>query len=247
VLEVADVVVRYGRIPALKGVSFQVRRGETVLLMGPNGAGKSTMANSIAGLLVPERGAITFNGASLRRPPHEVVRCGVSLVAEGRRIFPLQSVEDNVQLGGFVHRHDRRLVSETMDEVWRLFPVLRAKRTALASTLSGGEQQMLAVGQALMARPSLLICDEPSLGLSPRAAEALFARLGEVNRSGTTILLLEQRVRMALPIAHRGYIMETGSITFEGDRRALERNPRVMEGYLGSGQPDPRGAVSGDR
>ena len=232
-LELTDVTVSYGAVRAVQEVSLRVAAGEIVLLMGHNGAGKSTIAKTIAGLLKPQSGTIRLHGRSLVLPPHRVVQRGVSLVAEGRRIFPLQTVEDNLLLGGFVHRQHADRVAETLEEVRELFPVLAAKRRALASTLSGGEQQMLAIGQALMARPTFLICDEPSLGLAPRIMEELFARLEEINRRGTTILLLEQRVRMALALASRGYVIETGHIVLEGSRSELGRDPRVIESYLG--------------
>jgi branched-chain amino acid transport system ATP-binding protein len=237
VLEVADLEVSYGAVKAVRGVSFGVAEGEIVLLMGPNGAGKSTIAMTIAGLLRPDAGTIRFDGAPLHGPAHQVLRRGVSLVAEGRRIFPLQTVEDNLLLGAFVHRLDRRGVAGALREIHELFPVLAAKRRALASTLSGGEQQMLAVGQALMARPRLLICDEPSLGLSPRVAQELFKRLERINQEGMSVLLLEQRVSLALPIARRGCVIEAGRIVLEGTRSALELESRVIESYLG-GVPD---------
>ena len=244
-LEVADLEVSYGAVKVVRGVSFRVAEGEIVLLMGPNGAGKSTIAMTIAGLLRPDAGTIRFRGESLAGPAHHVLRRGLSMVAEVRRICPLQTVEDNLLLGAFIHRHDRRRVVDAMTEVQELFPVLGAKRRALASTLSGGEQQMLAVGQALMARPRLLICDEPSLGLSPRLAQELFTRLERINREGVSVLLLEQRVSIALPIARRGYVIETGRIVLEGTRSELGRDPRVIESYLGGVREDVRAASDG--
>jgi branched-chain amino acid transport system ATP-binding protein len=245
VLELTDVTVAYGAVRAVERVSLRVDRGEVVLLVGHNGAGKSTIAKTIAGLLRPETGAIRLDGRSLILPPHEVVRRGVSLVPEGRRIFPLQTVEDNLILGAFLHRRQKARVAEAMAKVIALFPVLARKRQALASTLSGGEQQMLAIGQALMVGPAFLICDEPSLGLAPRIAEELFAGLQEINRQGATILLLEQRVRMALMIAGRGYVLETGRVVLEGTRAELEEDPRVIEAYLGRVREHPSASGRG--
>jgi branched-chain amino acid transport system ATP-binding protein len=232
-LRIDDLTVRYGAIEALSGVSLDVREGEVVTLIGANGAGKSTLLMTVSGLLRAARGAIVFAGQDITRAaPHRVVRMGVAHVPEGRRIFSDLSVEDNLELGAYA-RSSAREVREDRDRVYGLFPQLARMRGRRAGTLSGGEQQMLSIGRGLMARPRLLLLDEPSLGLAPVLVIEIFKALQEINREGATILLVEQNAHMALRIAHRGYVLESGRLALSGTARELEGNPRVREAYLG--------------
>jgi branched-chain amino acid transport system ATP-binding protein len=229
-LEVRDVVTRYGAVEALRGVSLDVREGELVCLLGANGAGKSTLLKSIVGLLAPARGRIVFEGADITgRAPDAILRAGIALVPERRRVFGALTVRDNLLLGGYALRR----AEAGLPEVERLFPVLRARARQLAGTLSGGEQQMLAIGRALMGRPRLLLCDEPSLGLAPLVTQEIIKLLAELPARGTTVLLVEQNARLALRIAKRGYVLETGTITLEGPARELLENEELKAAYLG--------------
>ena len=232
-LRIDDLTVRYGAIEALSGVSLEVRAGEVVTLIGANGAGKSTLLMTVSGLLRPARGAIVFAGEDITHTaPHRIVRLGVAHVPEGRRIFGELSVEDNLELGAYA-RSSTREVREDRGRVYALFPQLARLRGRRAGTLSGGEQQMLAIGRGLMARPRLLLLDEPSLGLAPVLVIEIFKALQEINREGATILLVEQNAHMALRIAHRGYVLESGRLALSGTAQELEGNPRVREAYLG--------------
>ena len=232
-LEVRDLHVYYGPIHALKGVSLSVAEGEIVTLIGANGAGKTTLLRAISGLTPPRRGTIAFEGRSLlRRLPEDIVRLGVSHVPEGRRIFANLTVQENLELGAFLRR-DRAELARDRERVFALFPRLKERLHQVAGTLSGGEQQMLAIGRALMARPRLLLLDEPSLGLAPLLVRTIFDVIKEINGQGTTILLVEQNAHMALSIAHRAYVLETGRIVLEGPAEALRQSEQIRAAYLG--------------
>jgi branched-chain amino acid transport system ATP-binding protein len=232
VLTLDDLHVFYGEIQALKGVALEVRRGEIVALLGNNGAGKTTTLKTISGLLAPRRGHVTLEGAPLTGlPAHAVVLRGVAHVPEGRRIFNRLTVRENLMMGAYRRSDDS--VEGDLDRVFALFPRLKERITQVAGTLSGGEQQMLAIARALMARPRLLLLDEPSMGLAPVLVEQIFETIGDINRQGTTILLVEQNAAMALGIAHRGYVLETGAIALSGPAAALADNPDVRRAYLG--------------
>ncbi|HEY0442837.1 MAG TPA: ABC transporter ATP-binding protein [Candidatus Limnocylindrales bacterium] len=233
-LELRDVHVRYGNIRALQGVSFRVEQGELVALIGSNGAGKTTTLRTISGLLRPSQGSITFEGAEIGRAATDrIVRLGISQAPEGRRIFGSLTVRENLVLGA-VSRSDRSGVTEEMDNVFALFPLLKERLGQAGGTLSGGEQQMLAIGRALMSRPRLLLLDEPSLGLAPLMVERIFATIAELKQQGRTILLVEQNVNHALDVADRAYVMETGRITLDGPAAVLRRDPNVERSYLGA-------------
>jgi branched-chain amino acid transport system ATP-binding protein len=232
-LEIDQIHVTYGVIEALKGVSLRVGRGEIVTLIGANGAGKSTTVRTVAGLLKPTGGKITFEGRDMSRlSSEEVVRAGIALSPEGRLIFPRMSVHENLLMGAYVRR-DRDEIEHDMGRVFQLFPRLSERKNQTGGTLSGGEQQMLAIGRALMARPRLLLLDEPSLGLAPVLTDTIFEVLGEISRQGTTILLSEQNALRALKLANRGYVMETGLIVQEGSAKELLESPDVQKAYLG--------------
>ncbi|HBT48174.1 MAG TPA: ABC transporter ATP-binding protein [Peptococcaceae bacterium] len=232
-LALKDVHVYYGAIHALKGVTLEVKEGEIVTLLGANGAGKSTTLKAISALLQPRSGEIIFDGCRLHRvSAQEVVRMGISHVPEGRRIFANLTVLENLELGAYLRR-DRREVASALDEVWRHFPRLKERQKQLAGTLSGGEQQMLAIGRALMMRPRLLLLDEPSMGLAPLLVKEIFSIIQEINRRGTTILLVEQNVHSALQVAHRGYVLETGRIVLAGSAEELSGSEEVKKAYLG--------------
>ena len=231
-LEVRDLHVYYGKIHALKGISFQVTEGEIVTLLGNNGAGKTTTLKTLSGLLAPRHGDVLLDGGSLLgAPPHGVVQKGITHVPEGRRIFNRLSVLENLTMGAYT-RTDREIAPD-MDGVFTIFPRLKERRTQVAGTLSGGEQQMLAIGRALMARPRLLLLDEPSMGLAPVLVEQIFETVLTINRRGVTVLLVEQNASMALSIARRGYVLETGRIALEGRASELAENPEVRRAYLG--------------
>jgi branched-chain amino acid transport system ATP-binding protein len=231
-LEIEDLHVYYGEIQALKGVALEVRRGEIVTLLGNNGAGKTTTLKSISGLAPPRVGRITLEGEPLTGvPAHDVVRRGIAHVPEGRRIFKRLSVRENLMMGAFPRR-DAGIAAD-LERSLTLFPVLRQRLTQVAGTLSGGEQQMLAVGRALMASPRLLLLDEPSMGLSPVLVEKIFETIVDINKQGTTILLVEQNAAMALAVAHRGYVLETGAVVLAGTAAELAENPEVRRAYLG--------------
>lgn len=234
ILEVQDLHVYYGHVHALKGVSFHVRPGEIVALLGANGAGKSTTLRAISGLVRPRQGDIRWQGRSLRNvPAHAIVSLGVSHAPEGRKVFSTLTVEENLNLGAYTRRRDRDEVARNKERVFALFPRLAERRHQLAGTLSGGEQQMLAIGRALMSSPRLLLLDEPSLGLAPLLVRAIFQTIREINQQGVTILLVEQNVRAALQLAHRAYVLETGRLALEGAAEELRRDPRVRKAYLG--------------
>jgi branched-chain amino acid transport system ATP-binding protein len=232
-LEVEGLEVAYGVIRALKGVTLRVDEGEIVTLIGANGAGKSTTVRTISGLLRPKAGTIHFEGTDLTTlNAEQTVKRGIALAPEGRHIFARMSVHENLVMGTYVRR-DRDRISSDMDRVFDLFPRLRERQTQLGGSLSGGEQQMLAVGRALMAKPRLLLLDEPSLGLAPVLVQAIFDVLAEINKQGTTILLIEQNALMALKLAHRGYVLETGSVVHQGNAAELLESPAVQRAYLG--------------
>jgi len=233
VIELDDVHVYYGAIHALKGVSLNVRAGEIVTLIGANGAGKSTTLRAINGINKPRQGAIRFQGDDITgAAPHVIVKRGIAQSPEGRRLFPRMSVTENLEMGAF-QRSDKENFADDMERVFTLFPRLKERRTQKAGTMSGGEQQMCAIGRALMARPKLLLLDEPSMGLAPIFVERIFETVVEVNRQGTPVLLVEQNALMALDIAHRGYVMETGRIPLEGPASELKTNEQVRKTYLG--------------
>jgi len=228
-----NVSVNYGAIEALKGISLEVRGGEIVTLIGSNGAGKTTTLRSINGLNHPRRGKIVFQGNDITKTPaHEVVKRGISQSPEGRKLFSRMSVVENLEMGAF-QRTDRANFKEDMDRVFTLFPRLAERRTQKAGTLSGGEQQMCAIGRALMARPKLLLLDEPSMGLAPILVEKIFEIVKEINEQGTPILLVEQNALMALDVADRGYVLETGRIALADNAAALKQNEQVRKTYLG--------------
>ena len=233
VLELRDVHVYYGAIHALKGVSLEVRVGEIVTLIGANGAGKSTTLRAINGLNRPRQGTISFDGADITAAsPHTIVKGGIAQSPEGRRLFPRMTVIENLEMGAF-QRTDREQLGPDMERVFELFPRLYERRTQKAGTMSGGEQQMCAIGRALMARPKLLLLDEPSMGLAPIFVEKIFEIVIEINSQGTPVLLVEQNALMALDVARRGYVMETGAITLSGDAATLKNDPKVQKAYLG--------------
>jgi len=233
-LEVRDLHVYYGEIHALKGVSFSVAEGEIVTLLGNNGAGKTTTLRALSGLLAPRTGDVRLDQTSLLSiAPHDIVLKGITHVPEGRRIFNRLSVTENLEMGAYT-RSDRG-IGQDMEQVFAIFPRLKERRVQVAGTLSGGEQQMLAIGRALMARPRLLLLDEPSMGLAPVIVEQIFETILTINRQGVTILLVEQNAAMALSIAGRGYVLETGRIALEGAAAALADNPEVRRAYLGEG------------
>jgi branched-chain amino acid transport system ATP-binding protein len=233
VLEIRDLDAAYGDIRVLSGVSLTVGPGEIVALLGPNGAGKSTLLTAIAGLLRPRAGAIRWQGEDLTAlRAHLVVERGVALVPEGRRLFGTMTVEDNLELGAFAARA-RSGRAAGFERVYALFPDLRDRRRQLVRALSGGQQQMVAVGRALMAQPTLLMLDEPSLGIAPRLVASIFAALGEINRAGVAVFLVEQNVQAALTLAHRAYVLESGRIAAEGAAADLLRDPHVRRAYLG--------------
>jgi branched-chain amino acid transport system ATP-binding protein len=233
-LEVENIQVFYGEIHALKGISLQVEQGEIVALLGNNGAGKTTTLKTISGLLRPRAGRILLEGRAINEvPPHEIVALGVAHAPEGRRIFNRLTVTENLEMGAYL-RSDGA-IGEDIERAFTLFPRLNERRAQVAGTLSGGEQQMLAIGRALMARPRILLLDEPSMGLAPILVEQIFQTVEDINRQGTTILLVEQNAAMALSIAHRGYVLETGNIALQGSAAELQEHPDVKRAYLGEG------------
>lgn len=232
-LRVENLRVKYGNIEVLHGVSLEVKQGEIVTILGANGAGKSTTLLSISGLVRVAAGAIFFENAELQKlRPHDIVKLRIAQVPEGRRIFDTLTVQENLNMGAFV-RKDTHQVNESREWVYQLFPILEERRQQLAGTLSGGEQQMLAIGRGLMNQPRILLLDEPSLGLAPLLVKAIFQTLKQINESGVTILLVEQNARAALKLAHRGYVMEVGRIVLEDTAEALLANPEVQNAYLG--------------
>jgi branched-chain amino acid transport system ATP-binding protein len=233
ILELGDVHTYYGAIHALKGVSLNVREGEIVTMIGANGAGKSTTLRSINGLNHPRKGSISFQGKDITQAaPHDIVKMGIAQSPAGRKLFPRMSVVENLEMGAF-QRDDRKEIREDMDRVFTLFPRLAERKSQKAGTMSGGEQQMCAIGRALMARPKLLLLDEPSMGLAPVLVERIFETLIEINQQGTPILLVEQNALMALDIAQRGYVLETGRVALADNAKSLRENEQVRKTYLG--------------
>ncbi|HML53444.1 MAG TPA: ABC transporter ATP-binding protein [Solidesulfovibrio magneticus] len=232
-LELTAIETFYGNIQALKGVSLKVAQGEIVTLIGANGAGKSTTLMSISGVVHPRKGSIAFMGEDITASTTErIVSMGITQVPEGRMIFPRLTVRENLLMGAYL-RKDKAGIREDEEHAYALFPVLRERRSQMGGTLSGGEQQMLAIGRALMARPKLLLLDEPSLGLAPLVVENIFEIIVQINKDGVTVMLVEQNAQMALQIAHRGYVLETGHVTLEGPGKELLSNPKVRSAYLG--------------
>ncbi len=231
-LEVNDLRVSYGMIEAIKGVSFEVNKGEIIALIGANGAGKTTILHTVSGLLKPSNGSIMFDGHDLvKTPAHKIVSCGMAHVPEGRRIFQQLTVYENLMMGAFTRKDGG--IEETLKNVYEHFPRLEERKKQIAGTLSGGEQQMLAMGRALMSKPSIMLMDEPSMGLSPLYVQEIFAIIREINKKGTTVLLVEQNAKMALEIANRAYVLETGNIRMSGDAKELANNEEVRKAYLG--------------
>jgi branched-chain amino acid transport system ATP-binding protein len=234
-LTLKSVQAGYGRLPVLKGISLHVRPGEVVTLIGGNGAGKTTTLRAISGLLPPRKGAIEFAGQDLTRmAPERIVTLGLALVPEGRRVFRTLSVNANLELGAY-HRRDKSAVRRDLEDIRARFPILQERAHQAAGTLSGGEQQILAIGRALMARPRLLMLDEPSMGLAPRMVTQVYQILAELKAAGTTLLLVEQNARAALKVADRGYVLETGRIILDGSATDLRDDPEVQRAYLGKG------------
>ena len=234
ILELEDVHTYYGSIEALKGITINVRQGEIVTLIGANGAGKSTTLRSINGLNRPRRGTIRFQGDEItNRPAHEIVKLGIAQSPEGRRLFPRMSVLENLQMGAFQRARGDKEMQSDLERVYTLFPRLSERKAQHAGTLSGGEQQMVAIGRALMARPKLLMLDEPSMGLAPIFVERIFDIVREINAQGTPILLVEQNALMALDVANRGYVLETGHVALADDAKTLRNNEQVRKTYLG--------------
>jgi len=232
-LEVRDIEVAYGEILALKGISFTVKEGELVTIIGANGAGKTTILRSVMGLARCRKGAIFFRGKDITQsPPHDRARLGISPVPEGRRVFPDLTVAENLLMGGYT-LEDRKATSDRMEQAFSLFPILRERQAQVGKTLSGGEQQMLAIARALMAQPRVILMDEVSLGLMPIYVEETFRVIRDLHRNGVTILLVEQNARKALAAADRGYVLETGQIVLSGPSQELSTNPQVKKAYLG--------------
>ena len=233
-LEVTDLHTYYGNIEALKGISITVEEGDVVTLIGSNGAGKSTTLRSISGLTPPRQGTIRFNDQEIGEvPPQEIVELGISLSPEGRHVFPRMTVRENLELGAYLRR-DKDGINNDLDRVYSLFPRLKEREKQKGGTMSGGEQQMLAIGRALMANPKLLLLDEPSMGIAPILVERIYETIAEINRQGTTILLVEQNANYALDVSQRGYVLETGKIALEDKSSELRTNPEVQKAYLGA-------------
>jgi len=232
-LEVNNIHTYYGNIHALKGISVTVNEGEIVTLIGSNGAGKSTTLKTISGLLRPRQGDIRFQGKPIAgTPAHTVTGLGLVQVPEGRRVFSQMTVQENLEVGAYL-RNDAAEIKQDMERIFALFPRLRERRRQVAGTLSGGEQQMLAMGRAMMSQPRLLLLDEPSMGLAPLLVDTIFETIENLNKNGATILVVEQNARKALQVAHRGYVLQTGTITMSGSAKELLDDPRVIEAYLG--------------
>lgn len=232
-LKLENIVTHYGNIQALKGISIDVKQGEIVTIIGANGAGKTTTLKTICGLVAPTSGKIYFQGEDItHKTTSDIVESGIALVPEGRRVFPRMTVLENLQLGAYLNK-DKAQVKQDLEKVFDLFPILKDRIKQIAGTLSGGEQQMLAIGRALMARPKLLLLDEPSMGLAPKIVANIFDIIMEINRAGTTILLVEQNARMALAIAHKGFVIETGKIVLQDSAVNLLNNEEVKKAYLG--------------
>jgi branched-chain amino acid transport system ATP-binding protein len=234
-LSLEGIHTSYGNFPALRGVTLSIEKGEIVTLLGSNGAGKTTLLKTISGILRARPGVISFEGKRIENlHSNKIVRLGISQCPEGRKLFPEMSVLKNLRLGAYVRRRDKKGVEKSLAEIFQLFPVLSERSKQLAGTLSGGEQQMLAMGRAVMSNPTLLLLDEPSLGLAPLVVRALFQTIQDINRRETTIFLVEQNASQALHIAHRGYVMETGKIVLTGPSQALLNDDKVKQAYLGT-------------
>ena len=232
-LEVKDLQVSYGMIQAIKGISFEVNQGEVIALIGANGAGKTTILHTVTGLLAPKKGSIIFEGQDITKvPAHKIVSMGMAHVPEGRRVFAQLSVYDNLKMGAYT-RTDKNEIEESLEMVYKRFPRLEERKNQMAGTLSGGEQQMLAMGRALMSKPKIILMDEPSMGLSPIFVNEIFNIIQEVSASGTTVLLVEQNAKKALSIADRAYVLETGNIALEGDAKILMNDDSIKKAYLG--------------
>jgi len=232
-LEVNDIHTYYGNIHALKGISLKVEKGEIVTLIGANGAGKTTTLRTISGALKPREGSVIFDGHDIQKlKAHDVVHKGIAMVPEGRRIFARMTVMENLEMGAYI-RKDKQKIAEDLEWVFELLPRLKERRRQVGGTLSGGEQQMLATARAMMTRPSLLLMDEPSMGLAPVLVETIFDTIERINKEGTTILLVEQNALMALSVANRGYVLETGSIVMHDTGEVLKKNEKVQKAYLG--------------
>lgn len=232
-LEVKDLEVYYGMIQAIKGISFEVNQGEVIALIGANGAGKTTTLQTITGMIPSKKGSITFNGVDITKVPgHKIVPMGMAHVPEGRRVFAQLSVLDNLKLGAYT-RSDQKEIQESLQMVYRHFPRLEERKNQMAGTLSGGEQQMLAMGRALMSKPSIVLMDEPSMGLSPIFVTEIFSIIQEISKEGTTVLLVEQNAKKALSIADRGYVLETGKIVLAGGAKDLMNDESIKKAYLG--------------
>jgi branched-chain amino acid transport system ATP-binding protein len=232
-LEVKGIHTFYGAIEALKGITLEVNEGEIVTLIGSNGAGKSTTLRSISGLTPPREGSIRFDGQEIgETPPQDIVRLGISQAPEGRHVFPRMGVNENLALGAYLRR-DSEQIQQDLERVYELFPRLKERERQKAGTMSGGEQQMLAIGRALMANPKLLLLDEPSMGLAPILVERIYETIAEINRQGTTILLVEQNANYALEVSQRGYVLETGTVALTDESDKLRENPEVQKAYLG--------------
>ena len=232
-LEIKDIEVFYGMIQAIKGVSFEVNEGEVIALIGANGAGKTTILHTITGLLSPKNGSIIFEGQDITKiPAHKIVSLGIAHVPEGRRVFAELTVYENLKMGAYT-RKDKTEIEQTLDMVYKRFPRLEERKNQLAGTLSGGEQQMLAMGRALMSHPKIIVMDEPSMGLSPILVNQIFDIIEEVSKSGTTVLLVEQNAKKALSIADRAYVLETGKIVLSGDAKELLNDDSIKKAYLG--------------
>ena len=232
-LEVKDLQVYYGMIQAIKGISFEVNQGEVIALIGANGAGKTTILHTVTGLIAPKAGSIVFEGQDITKiPAHKIVSMGMAHVPEGRRVFAQLSVYDNLKMGAYT-RKDKNEIEESLEMVYKRFPRLEERKNQMAGTLSGGEQQMLAMGRALMSKPKIILMDEPSMGLSPIFVNEIFDIIQEVSASGTTVLLVEQNAKKALSIADRAYVLETGNIALEGDAKILMNDDSIKKAYLG--------------
>lgn len=232
-LEVKDLQVYYGMIQAIKGISFEVNQGEVIALIGANGAGKTTILHTVTGLIAPKAGSILFEGQDITKiPAHKIVSMGMAHVPEGRRVFAQLSVYDNLKMGAYT-RTDKNEIEESLEMVYKRFPRLEERKNQMAGTLSGGEQQMLAMGRALMSKPKIILMDEPSMGLSPIFVNEIFDIIQEVSASGTTVLLVEQNAKKALSIADRAYVLETGNIALEGDAKILMNDDSIKKAYLG--------------
>ena len=232
-LEIKDIEVYYGMIQAIKGISFEVNKGEVIALIGANGAGKTTTLHTITGLLSPKKGSVIFEGKDITKvPAHKIVSLGIAHVPEGRRVFAELTVYENLKMGAYT-RKDKDEIEKTLEMVYKRFPRLEERKNQLAGTLSGGEQQMLAMGRALMSHPKIIVMDEPSMGLSPILVNEIFDIIQEVSKGGTTVLLVEQNAKKALSIADRAYVLETGRIVLEGDAKVLMNDDSIKKAYLG--------------